>query len=970
MVNAQLHGVLRHLHGLRDARAVAEAPDAQLLEWFARGHEEAPFAALVRRHGPMVWAVSRRVLPRVQDAEDVFQATFLLLARKAASIRKAESVGGWLYGVARRLALKARLQQARRQAREKRAADMRQTRTSGETSLAEVQAALDAALGELPEHYRAALVLCYLEGNTQEEAARRLGCPLATLRTRVARGRKLLRERLVRHGLTLSAAGLATLLIASAAPAAAPAALVRAAVRAALPFAAGQPAAVLCSRQVAGLVEGGLRAMFFTKMKMATALVLTAGLVAGTAALLQRGQAANGAAMPPAAASADPPAAAAKPLAADEESTSTEVSGRVIDPNGKPVAEAKLYLLAEAKLYLLGGDGKDKAPIRARATTDQDGRFRLTATRDQSPLIAVADGYGPAWTKHFDKSDDLTLRLVKDDVPITGRILDLQGKPVAGVTLTPHALNSSPTGKLDAWLEGAKTRRDGIQLEHDVLSDAVQQNALADLFPRFTTDEEGRFRLKGFGRERVVALIVEGPAVETQEIKVITRAGVTPFQLPWWGDSLGQSRDRQFCYYGADFEHVSPPCRPVTGVVRDRATGKHIAGAVVRAEEMVGNPNYRVQTTTDADGRYRLTGLGKGRDGGAVSVLALPPEGQPYLGMTRPADGAGLEAVTLDFGLKKGVWVQGRVTDKATGRGVQALMTYAVFRDGLEKGEERELFLPIQGGDGSYSDKAGRFRFVGYPGRGLLGARATGAGMEHYRISVGAAEIKGGDHNGVGGLLAFPTFPYQTTAWNGDTWKEINHAPGADAMARDLVLEPGRALRVRVEGPDGQPLEGARVHGQGARDQWGDALPAEFPVYGLEEGKGRTLLFRHVKKGLAGLREIKADESGLIVVRLQPAASIRGRLLTDDGKPWRHTEVPVRFMLKERPNWVFDHAPERVRTDAEGRFRIDGLIPGLRYHAMVMDGRYPREVFADLTLASGQAKDLGDVTPKKARDAE
>src|SRR5262249_4406443 len=159
--------------------------------------------------------------------EDVFQSTFLLLARKAKSIRKAQSVGSWLHGAAHRLALKLRVQQARRQTREKRAADMRQTRPGGETSLSEAQAALDAALGEWPEKYRTALVLCYLEGLPQEEAARRLGCPLATLRTRVARGRRLLRDRLANHGLALSTAGLAALLIASAASAAAPAALVK-----------------------------------------------------------------------------------------------------------------------------------------------------------------------------------------------------------------------------------------------------------------------------------------------------------------------------------------------------------------------------------------------------------------------------------------------------------------------------------------------------------------------------------------------------------------------------------------------------------------------------------------------------------------------------------------------------------------------------------------------------------------------
>src|SRR5690349_18459144 len=121
MVNAQLHGVLRHLQGLRDAQALTEAPDAQLLEWFVRANGEAPFAALVRRHGPMVWGVARRVLSHAHDAEDVFQATFLLLARKAASVRRAESVGSFLHGVARRLALKLRQQQARQRARERRA---------------------------------------------------------------------------------------------------------------------------------------------------------------------------------------------------------------------------------------------------------------------------------------------------------------------------------------------------------------------------------------------------------------------------------------------------------------------------------------------------------------------------------------------------------------------------------------------------------------------------------------------------------------------------------------------------------------------------------------------------------------------------------------------------------------------------------------------------------------------------------
>jgi hypothetical protein len=735
-----------------------------------------------------------------------------------------------------------------------------------------------------------------------------------------------------------------------------PTALARTTIRLGLSVAAGEPAAAIPAPNAAQ-AAGVTRAMFLTKTKIATSLLLAAGLLAA-GGLACRALAAK---VPETrSAQAVSPDGKGKPADGADKDALT-LQGRVLDPDGKPVGGAKLYLL--------GGNAKDKVPTRVRTTTDPDGRFRLTAARDQAPLFAAADGYGPAWVSDFNKPDGLALRLVKDDVPITGRIIDLQGKPVGGVTLKPYALKASPTGKLDAWLQDARTRRDGTPLEYEKLSLAVwNAPALASVFPRVTTDAEGRFRISGVGRERVLALIVEGPTVETEEINVATRAGVTPFQLPGWGDFPGASQNR---YYGADLQHVSPPCRPVAGVVRDRATGRSVAGAVVRAEATVGNPFYRVQTTTDAEGRYRLTGLPKGTGGRAFSVLALPPEGRPYLGMKKQAGGGEvLETVTLDFSLKMGVWVQGQVTDKATGRSVQALMSYFVFQSSLEKGESQELFIPFQGGDGNYTDKQGRFRFVGYPGRGLLGARATGPEREHYRISLGATEIKGAERFGGVGVLLFPTIPLQASAWNADAWKEVVPAPGPEAVKCDFVLDPGRTLQVRVEGPDGKPLAGASVHGQFARLSWSGATPAEFAVHGLEEGKGRTLLFRHPQKGLAGLREIKADESGPIVVRLRPAGSIRGRLLTDTGKPWRHVEMPVRFTLEEQPGWVFEYAPEKVRTDAEGRFRIDGLIPDMKYHAMIMDGQYPREVFPEMTVTSGQAKDLGDVTPKKARDAE
>src|SRR5437660_686438 len=273
MAEAPLGVVLSHIRRVADARTLAEASDGQLLERFACRREEAAFATLLRRHGPMVLSVSRRILHQMQDAEDVFQATFLLLARKAASIRKRESVGSWLHGVAFRLATRLRAQASRRAAHERQAGAMRTT-SAGLAAWQELQAVLDESLQKLSEKYRSALVLCYLEGKTQEEAARQLGCPLGTIRSRLAQGRKLLHDRLARRGLTLSAGALGTLMAADSLSAAVPAAMQDATLKAGLQFAAGNAADQLVSAAVAGLVKGGLRTMLGVKVKLMTAVVL------------------------------------------------------------------------------------------------------------------------------------------------------------------------------------------------------------------------------------------------------------------------------------------------------------------------------------------------------------------------------------------------------------------------------------------------------------------------------------------------------------------------------------------------------------------------------------------------------------------------------------------------------------------------------------------------------------------------
>src|SRR5262249_9147607 len=187
---------LRRAVLLRDG---ARRSDGQFLASFVERRDEAAFAALVRRHGPMVLGVCRRVLGCTHDAEDAFQATFLVLARKAASIAPRELVGNWLHGVARRTALCARAAQRRRRAREKQMKAMPHPTVEPDAAWQELQALLDQELGQLPVLYRAPVVLCDLEGRSRKEVARHLGVPEGTLSSRLATARRLLAARLARR---------------------------------------------------------------------------------------------------------------------------------------------------------------------------------------------------------------------------------------------------------------------------------------------------------------------------------------------------------------------------------------------------------------------------------------------------------------------------------------------------------------------------------------------------------------------------------------------------------------------------------------------------------------------------------------------------------------------------------------------------------------------------------------------------
>ena len=273
---------------LRDG---AGRTDGELLGGFIERRDDFALAALVERHGPMVWGVCRRLLNH-HEAEDAFQATFLVFVRKAATVAPREMVGNWLYGVAHQTSLQARRTVARRRAREVQVTVMPDGETVQQDRWLDLHALLDREMSRLPDIYRAVLVLSDLEGRTRKEVARHLGVPEGTVAGRLARARAMLAKRLTQRGVAISGGALAAALAQNVASASVPASVVSSTIKAASLFAAGQAAATgAISVKVVALTEGVLKTMLLTKLRFV--LVLMVAGLSGAAGLIYETRAAD-----------------------------------------------------------------------------------------------------------------------------------------------------------------------------------------------------------------------------------------------------------------------------------------------------------------------------------------------------------------------------------------------------------------------------------------------------------------------------------------------------------------------------------------------------------------------------------------------------------------------------------------------------------------------------------------------------
>jgi hypothetical protein len=486
------------------------------------------------------------------------------------------------------------------------------------------------------------------------------------------------------------------------------------------------------------------------------------------------------------------------------------------------------------------------------------------------------------------------------------------------------------------------------------------------LFPPVTTGADGRFVVKGIGRERIVQLRIEGPTIATQEVEVMTRASET-IQLP---EARDQPKGQMVAYYGANCEFLAAPSRPVVGIVRDKDTGKPLAGAIVKGDTRAGHGRSGfIQTTTDKEGRYRLDGLPKA-DGNQILVRTndyVPPieneksNQQPYLSVRKRAGNPlGLGPVTVDFDLKRGVWVQGRITDKATGKPLGAGVEYYCFNDNPNAKEIQSFGVRVDHWRSSRED--GLFQIAALPGRGLITVRAY---EDRYIRGVGADKIKGRRDQGQNDV--FITAPYFVYAGNYHMLVEIDPKPGEESIRCDVALDPGRTLNGTVLDTDGKPLAGARIADLRDGGFWEDNAGSEFTIANLKPNKLRVLQFAHKGRKLSGYLILRGEEKDPIRVQLKPCGTLTGRIVTPSGKPLPSVRVNCQAQMQHKGQ-PFYLAEFIVYPDKDGRFRIVGLIAGWKYELSVMRSNRQATIAGgnpkDLAIEPGETKDLGDLTVK------
>jgi RNA polymerase sigma factor (sigma-70 family) len=956
MTNATTPSMVRQIESLFDGGSVAGLSDRQLIERFVDRRDptaEAAFAALVTRHGPMVLGVCRQLLGDRHHAEDAFQAIFLILARKAGSIRDPDRLSAWLYGVAVSTARRsqARLIRQRRgeQGEVPNAAAFEPTAPpADQPAIDREQAqALHDEIDRLPGAFRLPVVLCYFEGLTLDEAARRLSWPEGTLRSRLARAREKLRRGLTRRGVIVPAAVLAATLDARPASASVSSPLCDLTARAAMNFAAGHAATAL-AREI-------LRAMFVSRLKrIATTLLLLAAVATGagywTYAAAMKDEPRGRPAAPQSPIAPKPDDAIPKPAPGR-----MFVVGRVLDPHGKPLPNATIMAYARSKAL-----GQSPSMSRMYAVpigddrADGSGRFHLDAPRigsseyDTFGAVALASGYGAAWVELDPDAErpaaDIILR---PERVIQGRLFDLQGRPVRGV---------APSVRAIARVVQPNGVRAGLERVEGVFFWPSRTEDLPAWPQAAPSDDQGRFALRGVGQGLRAYLVIDDPHFASQQFTIDTDG--TPDAQP--------------------LNRVLEPAKIIKGRITYADSGKPVPRALLMVNPFRQNGvgGGYTEFETDDDGWFRMTPPSSG----GYNIPVYPPAGQPYLTAHKRLDWPkGAIEQSFDLALPRGVLIHGKVIEEGSGKPVpRATIRYMSYADQQDTPRSGSTVLDTAA-DGS-------FQIGAVPNPGYLSV--MGPSDDYVLQDVG--------DRGIGaGFRGRPNYSHANIF--------LDLKPGGGDTHVDVVLRRGATVTGRIIGPDGQPVRETWMIGrtilQPSAGPWriwmGDhhdlARDGRFEIHGLAPDTETPVHFLEPKGKLGATAHLsgKAAASGPIVVRLEPCGTARARLVDPDGKPLagrparrlltmvvtpgppRGTPIEKAGPLDADEDLVdlvdpINHPGDPV-ADAEGHLSIPALIPGATYRFIdrtTRDQGGPK-VRKEFAVKPGETLDLGDLRIEK-----
>ncbi|MDR3620991.1 MAG: sigma-70 family RNA polymerase sigma factor [Paludisphaera borealis] len=1001
------HAPLSHsqllFHRLFNEGAAMSLSDAQLAERFVATRDHDAFAALVARHGPMVMAVCRGSLGPSGDADDAFQATFLVLLNRLGTFPVGGSLGGWLHRVARRMARQARRSRTRRRSREAAAPPRTGASAEHDPERSEIVDVIRKEVDLLPERYRAPIVLCDLEGLSRDDAAELLGCPPGTVGGRLARARKRLRERLERRGVEPS-------LVPLAHSADAWRTSVDAAVRSAAALAAGSsptPVVLTLATQSAGLAAS-------VPAKATAALMIAACLAGGIFAAGRTTESPLPPPPPPSKQVNEPPKTPVERPEFEDPALAGRYVGKVVDADDRP--------LPGARLFIVRYDPNPEEIGPARVQTDAEGRFEFDAPdmrfiaydglpfRRQGLLVATADGYAPDWVvtwgrkrstfrTHWDPimGADLKLKLTRGDVPIHGTILDHEGRPVAGARVRASLLSIPGDHDLDKHLKEF-TESMGLAGACHVHS-LYRPGLLPGVRAEAATDADGRFQISGLGRDRLADLTLTPPGAADVHLRVMTREAPDVFV----GRDLKGNPIQSIL--GAGFTHrLAPDDRiTITGVVRDRDTHEPIPGVWVGRNHwtLLQSQEGSQHVVTDAEGRFTITGVNPqsieppppapANDFEAMKAMmvrpvpldlvAVPQPGQPYLRahvLVEKASGVVIECA-------RGVPYRLTVVD-GDGKPVDGRVEAHAVKPNPYFDQTRTS----NDTDGAPVSRALKTAPGVYEGVVILGP--------------GAVVMETPDDHGYRPPLLDPKafFAPGKTDW---TDRELSDAYGSRSLimlednreaqecyAAIVLVNPplgskplelsatvarGRPRRVTLVDTEGRPVVGASP--EGLTEHPGDYEPplraSTFPLTRLHPGRVRRMTFVKEDRKLVGSLLARGDGDAPYTVVMQPWATVTGRFVDLLAKPPEEKGTP--FLDMDARSRIADHDdPEKGEfpqtwPDREGRFRVERLVPGLRYRAAVyrngvrvgIVGRtlVIESAFKDLVLKPGEVRDLGDI---------